>query len=444
MRIAAQFLQIAAAGEGFFACACNDHGAQGVGLQMQILNGAGTPQGGVVALENGVEKCEYPKISNSVGPYGIAQVMVWTVVWQQLTTTNNHDIYAAQVSPFAGVLHPRYPIDTTLSADDTRPVVSTILDNRGDGFLGERPYLVVYERDYGDHDIMGAVGQATTVLTSTNLIGMVDPTYWYWNQVLPSVDSDGNHFLVTFMEQINTLNPNFDVWVMDLYMSGSSLTPCATHANFAGSPQAETAPVIASMHSGGGAAQHFFGAWEFASINNLNDIQGGLWDTCAEGGEYQSFCSGDGSNTACPCGNSGQGTRGCANSVDALGARIAGTGRASTNANTFALQGSGMPSSSPCLYFQGTAIATTGATAGVTFGDGLLCLSGSIIRLAVVFNDPSGASSYGMPSVAVWSAGGVPLSGGKRYYQIWYRDAASFCTSSNYNLTNGLDVTWSW
>jgi hypothetical protein len=27
-------------------------------------------------------------------------------------------------------------------------------------------------------------------------------------------------------------------------------------------------------------------------------------------------------------------------------------------------------------------------------------------------------------------------------YQLWYRNAAAFCTPSTFNLTNGLDVTW--
>jgi hypothetical protein len=29
-----------------------------------------------------------------------------------------------------------------------------------------------------------------------------------------------------------------------------------------------------------------------------------------------------------------------------------------------------------------------------------------------------------------------------RYYQVWYRNVAPFCTPEAYNLTNGLVVTW--
>jgi hypothetical protein len=34
------------------------------------------------------------------------------------------------------------------------------------------------------------------------------------------------------------------------------------------------------------------------------------------------------------------------------------------------------------------------------------------------------------------------LAPGVRTYQVWYRNAASFCTSSTFNLTNGLSIQW--
>jgi len=36
----------------------------------------------------------------------------------------------------------------------------------------------------------------------------------------------------------------------------------------------------------------------------------------------------------------------------------------------------------------------------------------------------------------------VPGAGAIRVYQAWYRNAASFCTVSTFNLTNGLEVVW--
>jgi hypothetical protein len=37
---------------------------------------------------------------------------------------------------------------------------------------------------------------------------------------------------------------------------------------------------------------------------------------------------------------------------------------------------------------------------------------------------------------------GLVAAPGGRVYQIWYRDAAPFCTPDGWNLTNALDVIW--
>jgi len=45
----------------------------------------------------------------------------------------------------------------------------------------------------------------------------------------------------------------------------------------------------------------------------------------------------------------------------------------------------------------------------------------------------------GDPSVSVRGQIGTP---GTRTYQVWYRNAAGFCTNETFNLTNGVLVTW--
>jgi len=150
------------------------------------------------------------------------------------------------------------------------------------------------------------------------------------------------------------------------------------------------------------------------------------------------LCAGDGSATACPCGNSGGTGRGCASSVEPNGALLAASGTASVGNDTLVLNGSGMPDSS-ALYFQGTTSAAGGA--GAAFGDGLRCASGSVTRLGTKTN-VAGVSQYP-------AAGDVPISvlgglapGDVRVYQVWYRNAATFCTADTFNLTNGLQLTW--
>jgi hypothetical protein len=150
------------------------------------------------------------------------------------------------------------------------------------------------------------------------------------------------------------------------------------------------------------------------------------------------FCSGDGTGTACPCGNVGAPGNGCASSVSVGGAHLGGTGVPSIASDSFVLSGSSMPNSS-ALYFQGTSQA--GGGLGAVFGDGLRCASGTIIRLGTKTN-AGGGSSYPSGTDVPISVRGSNVAGAVRTYQCWYRNAAAFCTASTFNLTNGVSTTW--
>ncbi|MBL8861854.1 MAG: hypothetical protein JNK02_07555 [Planctomycetes bacterium] len=146
------------------------------------------------------------------------------------------------------------------------------------------------------------------------------------------------------------------------------------------------------------------------------------------------YCFGDGTGTACPCGNSGAAGNGCASSVNANGANLTSSGNPSISADTLVLLGSGMPNSS-ALYFQGT------SQISVVFGDGLRCAGGTVIRLGTK-NNVAGASQYPDVGDVSVSVRGLNAAGDVRNYQIWYRNAAAFCTPSTFNLSNGLNLTW--
>lgn len=150
------------------------------------------------------------------------------------------------------------------------------------------------------------------------------------------------------------------------------------------------------------------------------------------------FCFGDGSGTACPCGNPGDSFSGCANSVSANGARLIGAGHASISSDSFRLTGLNMPNSS-ALYFQATTQSNGGH--GVTFGDGLRCAAGVVTRLGAKANT-AGSSQYPVGTDAKISVKGQNAPGNVRTYQIWYRNAAAFCTSQTFNLSNGAQITW--
>jgi len=181
------------------------------------------------------------------------------------------------------------------------------------------------------------------------------------------------------------------------------------------------------------------GCYFFGSCPDLNFHLRLFADACV-GGLETTFCTGA-APAACPCGNvapAGSGT-GCLSSLG-VGGRLRATGNPSLSNDTVSLNGDQMPVNAPTLYFQGT--IQQGAGAGAPFGDGLRCAGGTVIRLGVAANSASGASSYpgaGNPPV---SAVGQLTTPATRTYQAWYRNAASFCTSATFNLTNGLELAW--
>ncbi len=150
-----------------------------------------------------------------------------------------------------------------------------------------------------------------------------------------------------------------------------------------------------------------------------------------------STCAGDGSATACPCSNSGAAGEGCMNSFG-YGSLMTATGGAAVAADSLTLFAT-VPGTNAAMFFQGTALESGGA--GVTFGDGLRCTDGTVIRL-ISTEAVSGIAQFpasGDPLVSV--AGSVP-SGATRYYQVWYRNSATYCTSDTFNLSNALQVDW--
>ena len=175
-----------------------------------------------------------------------------------------------------------------------------------------------------------------------------------------------------------------------------------------------------------------FGLWKTgvpASLTAAGDVPGAS--------AFSAFCLGDGTGTACPCGNNGTAGRGCANSSFAAGALLAGSGTASVTADTAVLTASSMTGAT-CVFFQGTA-----QQAPVVVDDGLGCVTGTVIRLGTksVAANASSFPQVGDPLISV--RGALPGAGGTRYYQCFYRNAvAAFCPPATSNRTNGVVITW--
>ncbi|MDZ4773763.1 MAG: VCBS repeat-containing protein [Planctomycetota bacterium] len=146
------------------------------------------------------------------------------------------------------------------------------------------------------------------------------------------------------------------------------------------------------------------------------------------------YCFGDGSGTACPCGNAGSVGKGCGNFSFTSGAKLDFSGFASISNDTLTLTAATASAFGPGLYFQGS----TSAGPGVVFGNGLLCVGGATSRLEIRMADASGGSSTTVP-IHVF---GSTAAGNMRFYQLWYRDQTGFCTGARFNLSNALSLTW--
>ena len=155
------------------------------------------------------------------------------------------------------------------------------------------------------------------------------------------------------------------------------------------------------------------------------------------------LCSADGSAVACPCANTGLPGRGCENSGDTGGAVLFATG--TTSPDTVVLRSSGERSSALSVFFQGNA-----SIVPVVFGDGLRCAGGTLKRLYIKTASAGEAFAPGPgdPSITARSAAlGVPIpAGGRRYYQVQYRDPdPSFCAApigSTFNASSAVKVNW--
>jgi hypothetical protein len=154
-------------------------------------------------------------------------------------------------------------------------------------------------------------------------------------------------------------------------------------------------------------------------------------------------CFGDGSAAPCPCGKTGQSRTGCQNSQGTGGSWLFASG--TTSPDTIVLHAAGELPSALSIFWQGNVVIPH-----VVYGDGLRCFGGTLKRLytknasgGIVF-----APDMGDPSITARSAAlGVPISpGGRRYYQVAYRDGSpSFCPApqgSTYNISNAVRITW--
>lgn len=261
-----------------------------------------------------------------------------------------------------------------------------------------------------------------------------------------SISADGRY--VGFLSAANNLVPNdtngggvlvaLDVFVRDLEFDGTSRLSVDSSDTEAASGDSFNVCVARD-----GSAAAFYSQAQNLASGDTNAVADVFVRSCGGTPPPLVYCAGDGSGATCPCNNSGQPGHGCDNSFATGGGRLDGSGTSSVSADTFTLAAFGLPPTSYALLFQGESQVNGGL--GTTFGDGLRCVSGTVLRLGTRL------SSAGSVAFGAAVAGDVPISvrglvpGGTvalRTYQMWYRNTATFCTLDGFNLTNGVAVTW--
>jgi hypothetical protein len=166
----------------------------------------------------------------------------------------------------------------------------------------------------------------------------------------------------------------------------------------------------------------------------------GIPDSCQLAGA--AYCFGDGTGSACPCGNSGASGRGCMNSIG-QSAVLSAIG--TTSPDTAKLYVTGELPVALSVFLQGTT-----NVGPFLYGDGLRCVGGTFKRL---YSKNASGGNVSAPqgselSITARSAAlGDPIpSGATRYYLVSYRDPnPSFCPAppgGTFNATNSVSIVW--
>lgn len=146
-------------------------------------------------------------------------------------------------------------------------------------------------------------------------------------------------------------------------------------------------------------------------------------------------CFGDGSGTACPCGNFGGAGQGCANTTGS-GSTLQAYGSTSMSEHDLWFLARGLPGGSTGSTYLFFGTSTAGGGQGVANFAGLRCAGGSLRRV--------GQHDWKGGGVASWVPNLIDpvyiAVGGTYHFQGMYRDVASPCATANF--TNLVSLTF--
>ncbi|MBK7875602.1 MAG: hypothetical protein IPJ77_07600 [Planctomycetes bacterium] len=358
----------------------------------------------------------------------------WLIAWTRSDVLYHGDIYAAHVRYDGLLVDGPFGVTSFGIAYDSRPTASSPM-------RGTRRSVIAYQRRQNagsNPDIWATAFDGTTWLQTANVTAMENLGLQSLQQIEPDIDCDGEHFLLAYAETDTFYPTFFAVHVTDLFLAGNTIALSQPHQLLWNFGLSERRPQVSAQHSLGSSTHRFMALYDFEQNSQDHDVDGALFDSTV-GGTWSLACPGDGTAAPCPCGNVGATGRGCANSVYSAGASLTYLdGRVATNGDTTRLRVDGVPSNVLCLFFQGTS-----EDPGVPFGDGVRCASGTLVRVGAHAATGNAATIPQPGDLPISQRGGVPPEGGYRIYQVWYRNAASYCTSATFNTANAVVLNWS-
>lgn len=295
--------------------------------------------------------------------------------------------------------------DIAVAAHDNRTV--DVLFNLGTGAFGAAQSFAVPGNNKAsgmvgiDIDADGDVDLATT--TDNNNIGLV----------AVMLNQGGAFATATFLS--NGTNPSAIV-AGDFDADGDKDLATAD----------EAANRVSALPNRGG------GAFGLASIFPVGVFAGGIATADFNGdGSLDLVTSNRDSNTVSVLLNTTAGgtSNFCTTTPNSVGfgTRIDSNGSLSAAAGSFRLLVRCAPAGAPGLFFYGK------AAGNVSFGNGRLCATGTLLRLTPFTVDVTGHGSQTVPAIAL-------NAGSTTYFQFWHRDVAG--GGSLFDLSDGLRATF--
>jgi hypothetical protein len=149
-------------------------------------------------------------------------------------------------------------------------------------------------------------------------------------------------------------------------------------------------------------------------------------------------CFGDGTGSKCPFHNFGSPGHGCDNSMGQGGALLMAQGIPSVSKDSMTLSVGDLPLGTTVIFMQAPRLADRPSV----FGDGLMCLGGPVLQLAMK-RASGGASMFPDSRDASLSrTGKIPSAGGTVIYQVLYRDSYPYTGRGQFNLSNAWLTPW--